>query len=170
MATVCAQLAMRVAFAAAVHGIQILGDEGARGTKALRLNRCKRKKQQSVIFGRILPSSVPSRFGFTPGSEGGALLVVPLDGTYCAAWEGYAVKESHRASGGSAVLHNSSRSIVRAADLAVWRVGFSRAVSLRKRTNNDLGQCKFPSAVRLQSGTTRHHGEPAYRSADWGSI
>src|SRR5580658_11032954 len=98
--------------------------------------------QQSVMFGRIAQRFVPNGFGFTPGSDGGALLSVPLDGTCCAAWEGYAIKESHRASGGSAV-RNSLRSGALASGLAVWRVGSSRAVSLRERTNNDLGRPRF---------------------------
>ena len=123
------------------------------------------------MFGRSLHKPALNLYGFTSGSDGGVFLTAPLDGTCCAAWEGYAIKESHRASGGSAVLRNSLRSIVRAAGVAVWRVGFSRAVSLRERANNDLGRPKFlPSAVRLRSATTGHHGEPAHFSAGWGSV
>lgn len=122
------------------------------------------------MFGRILRRSVPNWFGFTAGSDGDALLSAPLDGICCAAWEGYAIKESHRGGGGSAALRKSLCSGALASGLGVWRARSSRAVSLRERTNNELGRPKFHSAVRLRFTATRHHGDPADVSAGWGCV
>jgi hypothetical protein len=163
MATVCALVTMRVAFAIAVHSIRRI-----RGMKALRLGRLERQKQQYVTFGRIVTRSVPRWFGFTPASDGGAPVArawASLDGACCAAWEGYAIRKGHRAGSRPAVRRTSRHCDVRASPRGpLLCVAPDRACGLRERTNNDLGSREFHSAVRQRSTITRRH----WNSADVG--
>ena len=88
-----------------------------------------------------------------------------LEGARCAAWEGYATKESHRASSGLCVRRNSLRSGAPASCRLAVRARFSRAFCLRERTDNDIGGHKFHGAIGRRSAATHNHRSPADVSA-----